>query len=90
MLINKLLTCIEDTYLKISIFGARELCFYVAEEEFGISVFLWDDSHKVCMDVEGFSYNFTTDQILKLGVIMSILSEEESIKEMRGWVEDLE
>jgi hypothetical protein len=89
MLINKLLTCIDSKYLKVAIFGHSELCFYVAEEEFGISVFLWSDSHKVCMDVEGFSYNFTTDQIIELGVIMSILSEEESIKEIRGWVEDL-
>jgi hypothetical protein len=90
MLINKLLTCIDSKYLKVAIFGTNELCFYVGEEEIGISVMLWKDSHKVYIDVEGYAWTLDAEQVCELSVVMSILSEEESISEMRGWVEDLE
>jgi hypothetical protein len=90
MLINKLLSCLEGDNVKIGIFGDRELAIYVGEEEIPVSVMLWRDSYEIYIDVEGYAFQLTTEQILKLGVVMSLLSEEESITEMRGWVEGIE
>jgi hypothetical protein len=91
MLINKLLDCLDGDWVKVGIFGKTEMAFYLGEKEYPISVFLHrDGTHEVCFDIEGYAYKFTTDQILSIGVVMSLLSEEESIKEMRAWVEDLE
>jgi hypothetical protein len=91
MLIKKLLDCLDGHWVKVGIFGNSELAFYVGEREIPISVFLHrNGSHSIVLDVEGYSWSLRTEEVIELGVVMSLLSEEESITEIRGWVEDIE